>query len=235
LDDIISAGPQELSSFDVRKVSLPSATSVPDLPDIPEHLSDLYNRSISSLNREQKIQLRHLLSEFKDAFSQHDLDLGCLTAVKHKIETKHAPPVKQRMRRTPLGFRNVEQQHLDKMIKAGVIRPSTSEWASAPALVRKRDGSVRWCIDYRALNDRTIKDCFPLPIIEDCLDSLQGTTTFCTLDLASGYYQIKLEESDYKKTAFVTLYGLFEHTRMGMGLCNAPATFQRAMQQFYVA
>ena len=121
------------------------------------------------------------------------------------------------------------------MIKAGVIRPSTSEWASAPALVRKRDGSVRWCIDYRALNDYTIKDCFPLPIIEDCLDSLQSTTTFCTLDLASGYYQIKLEESEYKKPAFVTLYGLFEHTRMGMGLCNAPATFQRAMQQFYVA
>jgi hypothetical protein len=69
--------------------------------------------------------------------------------------------VKQRMRRTPFGFQDVEQQHLDRMIKAGVIRSSTSEWASAPVLVRKRDGSVRWCIDYRALNDRTVKDCFP--------------------------------------------------------------------------
>ena len=230
MDDIISAGPQELSSFDVRKVSLPSATSVPDLPDIPEHLSDLYDRSISSPDPEQKIQLRHLLSEFKDVFSHHDLDLGCLTAVKHKIETKDALPVKQRMKRTPLGFQDVEQQHLDKMIKTGVIRPSTSEWASAPVLVRKRDGSVRWCNDYRALKDRTVKDCFPLPIIEDCFDSFQGTTTFCTLDLASGYYQIKLEESDCTKTAFITRYGLFEHTRIGMGLCNAPATFQRAMQ-----
>ena len=69
--------------------------------------------------------------------------------------------MKQRMRRTPFGFQDVEQQHLDRMIKAGVIRSSTSEWASAPVLVRKRDGSVRWCIDYRALNDRTVKDCFP--------------------------------------------------------------------------
>ena len=99
-----------------------------------------------------------------------------------------------------------------------------------PVLVRKRDGSVRWCVDFRALNDRTVKDCFPLPIIEDCVDSLQGATTFCNLDLASGFYHIELEESDRTKTAFITRYGLLEHTRMGMGLCNAPATFQRALQ-----
>lgn len=71
------------------------------------------------------------------------------------------------MRRAPLGSHDVEQQHLAKMLNAGVIQPSTSEWASVPVLERKRDGSIRWCIDYRSLNDRTVKDCFPLPIIED--------------------------------------------------------------------
>ena len=138
--------------------------------------------------------------------------------------------MKQRMRRTPIGFQDLEEQHLKKMLDAKVIEPSISDWASAPVLVRKKDGTMRWCIDYRALNQRTVKDCFPLPIIEDCLDSLRGTVTFCTLDLASGYYQIELAPEDRKKTAFITRYGLYEHTRMGMGLCNAPATFQRAMQ-----
>lgn len=116
------------------------------------------------------------------------------------------------------------------MLDAGVIQPSSSDWASAPVLVRKKDGSMRSCIDYRALNKKTVKDCYPLPIIEDCLDTLQGTEYFATLDMASGYYQIMIDKADRHKTAFITRYGLFEHTRMGMGLCNAPATFQRAMQ-----
>ena len=116
------------------------------------------------------------------------------------------------------------------MLEAEVIRPSTSEWTEAPVLVKQKDGSVRWCIDYRALNDKTIKDCFPLPIIEDCLDTLQGTTYFNTLDMTSGYYQLKIQDEHCKKTAFITKYGLFEHTGMEMGLCNAPATFQCAMQ-----
>ena len=94
-----------------------------------------------------------------------------VTGVEHRIDTN--VPVKHKMRRTPLGFQEHEQQHLETMLTAGVIQPSTSEWASAPVLFRKKDGTVRWCIDYRTLNDRTAKDCFPLPIIEDCLDSLR--------------------------------------------------------------
>ena len=131
------------------------------------------------------------------------------------------------MRKTPLHFQ--EEDHIKKLLEIGVIRPSTSEWASAPVLIRKKDGSVRWCMDYRDLNNRTVKDNFPLPNIQDCLDSLAGSTFFSTLDMQSGYYQIELEESD-KKTAIVVRYGLFEHNRMAFGLCNAPATFQRAIQ-----
>lgn len=222
---------EEPSVLDVKKVTTPTESTTESKSQVlPPHLIDLYERSIKGLADKQKKILKSLLIEYEDVFSKHDLDLGCLTEVKHKIDTKDAPPVKHRIRRTPVGFQDVEQEYLTKLLKTGVIQESTSEWASAPVLVRKRDGSVRWCVDYRALNDRTVKDCFPLPIIEDCLDSLQGSTMFCTLDLASGYYQIELDEADRKKTAFITRYGLFEHTRMGMGLCNAPATFQRAMQ-----
>lgn len=129
-----------------------------------------------------------------------------------------------------MGFQDQEKAQLDKMLDAGVIQPSSSDWASAPVLVRKKDRSMRWCIDYRALNEKTVKDCYPLPIIEDCLDTLQGTKYFATLDMASGYYQIMIDKADRPKTVFITRYGLFEHTRMGMGLCNTPATFQRVMQ-----
>ena len=238
IETVAEAKQAHYEVFDVRCGFVKGDNTVPTIPgfkqhmpDLPAHLTDLYERSIKHLNsEEQKLKLRRLLVEYQDVFSRHDLDRGCLTAVKHRIDTKDNAPVKHRMRRTPLGFQELEQQHLEKMLTAGVIQPSTSEWASAPVLVRKKDGTVRWCIDYRALNDRTVKDCFPLPIIEDCLNSLQGTTTFSTLDLASGYYQIELEPDDRRKTAFITRYGLYEHTRMGMGLCNAPATFQRAMQ-----
>ena len=173
--------------------------------------------------------MKETLLADKDVFAQSDLDLGCLTTIKHRIDTKDELPVNQRIRRTPLGFENEEKDHLEKMLTAGVIEPSSSEWASAPVLIRKKDGGMRYCIDYRALNEKTVKDQYPLPIIDDCLDTLAGTRFFSTLDLASGYYQIELEEDSRRKTAFITKYGRFQHIRMGFGLCNAPATFQRAM------
>jgi len=96
-------------------------------------------------------------------------------------------------------------------------------------LVRKKDGGVRWCIDFRKLNAVTKKDAFPLPLISDCLDSLAENKYISTLDMASGYWQIEIHPEDREKTAFVTRFGLFEHRRMSFGLCNAPSTFQRTM------
>ena len=123
-------------------------------------------------------------------FAKHDFDLGTVTAIQHDIDTGTAQPVKQRMRRTPACFVNEEEELLKKMLDAGVIQESVSDWASSPVLIRKRDGSVRWCIDYRALNDRTIKGTFLLRIIEDCLDTLAGNVWFSKLDANSAYWQV---------------------------------------------
>lgn len=128
-----------------------------------------------------------------------------------------------------MGFASEEEAHLQKMLKAGVIQPSNSEWCSAPVLVRKRDGTVRWCVDYRALNAGTVKDVYPLPLVEDCTDMLAGNVWFSKLDANSAYWQIKIKQEDCRKTAFSTKYGLFEFVRMAFGLCNAPATFARAI------
>ena len=134
------------------------------------------------------------------------------------------------MRRTLLGFENEEEENLKLMLDTGVITESSSDYASTPVLVRKKDGTVRYCIDYRCLNSKTKNELFPLPSISQCMDQLSGTQYFSTLDMASGYWQIEIDEKDRHKTAFITKFGLFEHKRMAFGLCNVPATFQRVIQ-----
>ena len=236
--DAILPEPSSKSGSTLYADNLPQEEGSPLLDDIlssvqkdmPDHIKDLFKRSGEGLSKIEKIRLGRMLLYHEIVFAKHDLDLGCFRDIKHPINTADNPPSKHKMRKTPLHFQKEEEDHIKKLLEIGVIRPSTSEWASAPVLIRKKDGSVRWCVDYRDLNNRTVKDNFPLPNIQDCLDSLAGSTFFSTLDMASGYYQIELEESDKKKTAIVTRYGLFEHNRMGFGLCNAPATFQRAIQ-----
>ncbi|KAL2099655.1 hypothetical protein ACEWY4_004049 [Coilia grayii] len=120
-----------------------------------------------------------------------------------------------------------------QLLEADIIRESCSPYASPIVLVRKKDGSPRLCVDYRQLNSRTRKDAFPLPRIEETLDALSGACWFSTLDLASGYNQVPVAETDEAKTAFCTPFGLFEWNRMPFGLCNAPSTFQRLMQRLF--
>jgi hypothetical protein len=131
--------------------------------EVPEHLQDLLERSAKELNPSEREKLAELLTEFQDVFARSEFDFGNFTALEHEIDTGDAHPIKERMRRTPLFFAGEEEAHLKKMLDAGVIQPSISEWASAPVLIRKKDGQVRWCLDYRKLNNVTRKDVFPLP------------------------------------------------------------------------
>ena len=200
-----------------------------DKADIPLCLKEMFEKSCVNLSDSERLQFRELLNEYQDVFAKSEFDLGNFTEIEHSIDTGDAPPVKLKMRRTPACFVNEEEAHLQKMLDAGVIEPSTSEWASAPVLIRKRDKSVRWCLDFRKLNDVTVKDVYPLPLVDECLDTLVGNAWFSKLDANSAYWQIDIKEEDRKKTAFLTKYGSYQFRKMAFGLTGAPSTFSRAI------
>ena len=138
-------------------------------------------------------------------------------------------PVKVPLRRVPIHKRGEVEDTVKRLSDQGLIEPSTSPWSSALVLVKKKDGSLRCCVDYRLLNAATIKDSYPLPRIDDTLDALVGSKWFSTLDLKSGYHQVPVAEVDRPKTAFSAGNSLWQWTVLPFGLSNAPATFERLM------
>ncbi|GMF51122.1 unnamed protein product [Phytophthora fragariaefolia] len=158
---------------------------------------------------------------------------GCPPAttlgVVHHINTESAPPIKVRPRRHSRAEHETIDSEVEAMLHDGVIEYGTGAWGFPVVLVRKKDGSVRFCIDYRMLNDITKKDIYPLPRIDEALESMHGARRFTSLDLHAGYWQVPVAEDDRDKTAFVTRQGLFRFVRMPFGLSNAPGTFQRMM------
>ena len=147
------------------------------------------------------------------------------------IETGNAEPCKCAPRRMPFVVREEVARQLDLMQAAEVIEPSTSPWASPVVMVRKKNGTHRFCIDYWQLNTVTKADTYPLPRIDDLLDQLGQCQFFSTLDVASGYWQIRVSPASREKTAFVTPQGLYEFLVMPFSLTNAPVVFQRLMQR----
>nr|XP_054592228.1 uncharacterized protein LOC129157094 [Nothobranchius furzeri] len=184
-----------------------------------------------NLTSQQQDRLQALLHKWKKAFADDEEDFGQTDLVQHRIHTGDAPPIKERYRPLPPSMYQEIKLLLTDMLEKGVVRESCSPWAAPIVLVKKKDGSWRFCVDYRKLNSVTHKDAFPLPRIEETLTNLTRAEWFSTLDLASGYWQVTMDPRDREKTAFTTPMGLFEFERMPFGLCNAPATFQRLMQQ----
>ena len=214
----------------VRRLTRPdTADTAPDHSSLPEKLEQVWKEGSNLLNEEESIKLRDALIEFQDVFAESDYDLGNFDAIHHQIDTGDARPIKLGLRRTPLHFCTEEEKLIKKMLDANIIRPSTSAWAAAPVLVKKKTGEFRYCLDYRALNKVTEKDTYPIPLIGECIDALSGSIWFSKLDANQAYYQVPIHPDSKQKTAFRTKHGLYEFNVMSFGLANAPSTFSRVM------
>ena len=181
------------------------------------------------LSVDQRTQISALLTKYETAFSQHEYDIGKTHLVEHSIDTGSHRPIRQPLRRHPAAHLDIIDNQVNEMLKFGVIEPAASPWSSNVVLARKKDGSMRLCIDYRKINQITYQDTYPLPHIDTCLTSLQGSSWFSTLDLSSGYYNVPIRECDKDKTCFVTRRGAWRFNVLPFGLTCAPSVFQRLM------
>ena len=172
-----------------------------------------------------------LLLEFHHVFSLEPNEIGCTDAMEHIIKLMKDKPFMERFRHIAPPLVDEVCQHIQEMLDGGTIRPSQSPWCNAVVLVRKKDGSLRFCIDFCCLNARTKKDAYPLLRMQETMESMVGAQHFSCMDLKSGFWQVKMAEESRQYTAFmVGNMGMYEFLRMPYGLCNTPAMFQRFMQ-----
>ena len=205
-------GVSEASQRRVRTDEAPAGTAyrmTPSTATVPSYIDDLYRRTMLCLEETRRSEVAALLTEFSDVFACSADNLGRTSTVKHEIHTNESKPIRQNPRRLPISQRAVAEAEIENMLKRGVIEPSSSPWASPIVLVRKKDGTTHFCVDYRRLNSVTVKNSYPLPRIDDSINALSGSSWFSTLDLASGYWQVEVNEKDQPKTAFTVGSGLY--------------------------
>ena len=171
--------------------------------------------------------------EHHNIFSLEQNEIGCTDTAEHVIELLDTEPFKERFRQIAPPLVEEVREHIQEMLDGGAICPSQSPWCNSVVLVRKNDGGLRFCIDFRRLNSWTKKDVYPLLWMQETMESMVGARFFSTMDLKSGFWQVKMAKDSQQYTAFmVGSMGVYEFLRMLYGLCNALATFQRLMQNF---
>jgi len=178
-------------------------------------------------------QLWEVLERYQDVFAWNKGELGCCTIGEHSIDTQGFPPCKASPGRLSYWEETEVKRQIDALVDSGKMRPSNSEYACRVTLPVKKDGSRRFCGDYRPLNAQTRRDMFPMPLVEDVIDQLGKSTWFTALDLQSGFWQIRMAQEDMKKTALITNTGLYDWIVMPFGLKNATSTFTRIMSEVF--
>jgi len=220
-ESVLSALPGRLSATvstdetDLRASSVAATTaevlvpgsSSPSSEAKPDHISSLLRNLPTDLTSEQKDRTEQFVRSHTNVFSRSEYDIGHTSIIPHRIDIGDSSPHFEQLRRHPMAQLPVFDEHIQHMLEHDVIEPAASPWCSNVVMVRKQDGTMRLCIDYRKLNCLTVKDKFPLPKIDTCLDTLNGREFFSTCDLRWGYWQTEIDECDHDKTAFVTRKG----------------------------
>lgn len=188
----------------------------------------------STLRPEQRTLLAAELNSFRDLFVETSKTPGRTDLLEFSIDTGNATPIKQPPYRVSKAEGDVMEAKIQQYLDLGIIRPSTSPWASPVLMIRKPDGGILFCIDYRRVNAVTVKDCYPMPLIDDILDVLGDARLFSTMDIASGYWNVPMAKDSLEKTAFTSKFGLYEWLVMPFGLCNAVPAFERLMENVLV-
>jgi len=196
---------------------------------------DAYLVSIRDVRREEaKLEDVPVVQEFEDVFPDDLSGLPPEREIEFTIDVVPGtnPISMPPYRMAPAELKELREQ-LNDLLQKGYIRPSTSPWGAPVLFVKKKDGTMRLCIDYRQLNKVTVKNRYPLPRIDDLFDQLQGARYFSKIDLRSGYHQLRVRKEDIPKTAFRTRYGHYEFLVMSFGLTNAPAAFMDMMNRVF--
>jgi hypothetical protein len=184
------------------------------------------------LEKERQQQLWAILEQYQDVFAWNKGELGCCTVGEHVIDTQGFPPCRAAPGRLSYWEEAEVKRQIDALVELGKMKPSNSEYACRVTLPVKKDGSRRFCGDYRPLNAQTRRDSFPMLLVEDVIDQLGNSAWFTTLDLQSGFWQIRMAPEDVKKTALITKTGLYDWTVMPFGLKNATSTSPGLCQKY---
>uniref|UniRef100_A0A1X7T3B8 Reverse transcriptase domain-containing protein n=1 Tax=Amphimedon queenslandica TaxID=400682 RepID=A0A1X7T3B8_AMPQE len=182
----------------------------------------------TQLTEDMKSDLWRVLRKFPSVTKNTP---GKTDRIFHDIRTTDSQPIRQKPYRIPQAYLKDVMKELEEMERDGIIEKSSSEWASPLVIVKKKDGGIRLCVDYRQLNQVTKFDAYPMPRVEELLDTIGDAEFITTLDLAKGYWQVPVNEKDREKTAFTSPRGLYQFKTMPFGLSGAPATFQRMMDE----